>query len=65
MLAFLEAAFAPALIELAFWHHILSTSGILLSAVHAADECLTLPHKKHSPHATGLVPGMSGYSLVL
>ena len=33
----LEAAFAPALMELAFWRHALSISGILVFVVHAAD----------------------------
>ena len=60
----LEAAFAPALIELAFCHHILSTSGILLFAVHATDEWPVFPQEKHSPFATGLVPGVRGYGLV-
>ena len=60
----LEAAFAPALMELAFWRHALSISGILVFDVHAADECPVFPQAKHSPLATGLVPGVSGYGLV-
>ena len=37
----LEAAFAPALMELAFCHHTLSTSGILMVDVHLNDPCTT------------------------
>ena len=60
----LEAAFAPALIEFAFWRHALSISSILVVIVHAIDVCPIFPHLKHSPLATGLVPGVSGYGLV-
>ena len=60
----LEAAFAPALMEFAFWRHALSTSGILLFTVHAIDPCPVFPQLKHSPLATGLVPGVKGYGLV-
>ena len=60
----LEAAFVPGLIEFAFWCHALSTSGILIAEVHAADECPVFPQLKHCLLATGLVHGVSGYDLV-
>ena len=55
--------FTPALMELAFCLQALSASGILLFYVHVADGCPVFPHEKHSPLATGLVPGVSGYGL--